>query len=61
MSVSGADTTTISNLTPSTKYIVQVAATNDVGTGDYSDPVTTNTDGMTDIKWLMLILQYYHH
>ena len=45
MSVSG-DNATISNLAPSTKYIVQVAAMNDAGTGEYSDPVTTNTDGM---------------
>ena len=45
MSVSGANVT-ISNLAPSTKYIVQVAAMNDAGTGEYSDPVTTNTDGM---------------
>ena len=45
MSVSGANTT-ISNLTPSTEYKVQVAATNDAGTGDYSSPITTNTDGM---------------
>ena len=45
ISVSGANVT-ISNLAPSTKYIVQVAAMNDVGTGEYSDPVTTNTDGM---------------
>ena len=45
MSVSG-DNATISNLAPSTKYIVQIAAMNDAGTGEYSDPVTTNTDGM---------------
>ena len=40
------DNVTISNLAPSSKYIVQVAAMNDAGTGEYSDPVTTNTDGM---------------
>ena len=45
MSVSG-DNATISNLASSTKYILQVAAMNDAGTGEYSDPVTTNTDGM---------------
>ena len=45
MFVSG-DNVTISNLASSTKYIIQVAATNDAGTGEYSDPVTTNTDGM---------------
>ena len=43
------DNVTISNLAPSTKYILQVAAMNDAGTGEYSDPVTTNTDGMKDI------------
>ena len=48
MSVSG-DNVTISNLAPSTKYVIQVAAMNDAGTGEYSDPVTTNTDGMREI------------
>ena len=38
--VSGADTTqtTISGLTPSTTYSIEVAAVNSVGAGMYSDP-----------------------
>ena len=45
--VSGASQTetTISNLMPSTTYTVEVAAVNSAGTGNYSDPLTTRTDG----------------
>ena len=40
MSVSGGSVTeaTISGLTPSTTYSIEVAAVNSVGTGAYSDP-----------------------
>ena len=42
--VSGTQTT-ISNLMPSTNYSFEVAAVNGVGTGNYSYPLTTRTDG----------------
>ena len=43
MSVSGSSVTeaTISNLTLSTNYTIQVAAVNSAGTGVYSDPPIT--------------------
>ena len=46
MSVSGATTTqiTISGLTPSTNYSVQVAAENAGGIGVYSNPVFEHTN-----------------
>ena len=47
-SVSGGATTegsTISGLTPSTSYSIEVAAVNSVGTGEYSSSITTETDG----------------
>ena len=49
MTVSGASTTqtTITGLNPSTTYSIQVAAVNSAGTGEYSDPITAMTDGMT--------------
>ena len=41
----GGDVTqvTISDLTPSTTYSIQVAAVNSEGTGPYSDLITINT------------------
>ena len=36
---------TISGLTPSTEYSVQVAAVNNAGTGSYSSPNTIMTTG----------------
>ena len=49
MTVSGSNTTeaTITNLIPSTMYIVQVAAINDAGDGVYSDPPTASTNDST--------------
>ena len=45
MSVSGGSVTevTISGLTPSTTYSIEVAAVNNAGTGVYSDPVIVET------------------
>ena len=45
--VSGGSVTeaTISSLMPSTTYSIQVAAVNNVGIGEYSDPITVETDG----------------
>ena len=37
--------TVISDLVPSTEYWIQVAAVNNVGTGDYSTDVVQETDG----------------
>ena len=37
---------TISGLTPSTEYIVSVAAVNSQNTGPYSDDIVTSTSGM---------------
>ena len=44
-SVSGGATTeaTISGLTPSTSYVVAIAAVNSAGTGVYSEPLTVET------------------
>ena len=49
MTVSGSNTTeaTITNLIPSTTYIVQVAAINDADDGVYSDPLTASTNDST--------------
>ena len=43
--VSGGATTnaTISGLTPSTSYVIEVAAVNSAGTGVYSEPLTVET------------------
>ena len=48
MPVSGAGTTqtTISGLTPSTTYSIEVAAVNSAGTGVYSDPTNQLTQGL---------------
>ena len=45
MTVDGASTTqtTISGLSPSTTYSIQVGAVNSAGTGVYSDPETAET------------------
>ena len=51
MTVSGSNTTeaTITNLIPSTMYIVQVAAINDADDGVYSDPsLTVSTNDSTE-------------
>ena len=37
--------TTISGLTPSTNYTIEVAAVNGFGTGPYSESITQETDG----------------
>ena len=46
-SVSGGATTeaTISGLTPSTSYSIEVAAVSSAGTGEYSSSITAETDG----------------
>lgn len=36
---------TITQLNPSTQYIIKVAAQNFVGTGEYSHPITVKTKG----------------
>ena len=41
---------TISDLTPSTNYTVQVAAVNSAGVGDYSVPIIVNTESKSDFK-----------
>ena len=42
---------TISDLTPSTNYTVQVAAVNSAGVGDYSDPpIIVNTESKSDFE-----------
>ena len=48
MPVSGAGTTqtTISGLTPSTTYSIEVAAVSSAGTGVYNDAITAHTKGM---------------
>ena len=46
MTVSGSNA--IINVTPSTMYIVQVAAINDAGDGVYSDPLTASTNDSTE-------------
>jgi len=45
MNVSGSATTnaTISGLTPSTSYVIEVAAMNSAGIGVYSEPLTVET------------------
>ena len=45
MYVSGGATTnaTISGLTPSTSYVIEVAAVNSAVTGVYSEPLTVET------------------
>ena len=45
MNVSGGVTTeaTISGLTPSTSYVIDIAAVNSAGTGVYSEPLTVET------------------
>ena len=44
-SISGGGTTeaTISELTPSTSYVIDIAAVNSAGTGVYSEPLTVET------------------
>ena len=39
------ETTTISGLTASTNYSIEVAAVNSAGTGVYSSPISVETDG----------------
>ena len=48
ISVSGADVneTTASSLMPSTNYSIEVAAVNSAGIGPYSDPISTETEGI---------------
>jgi hypothetical protein len=42
----GINQTSISGLIPSTEYWIQVAAVNSAGTGDYSDFIVQETDGV---------------
>ena len=55
--VSGGGTrqTTISGLTPSTDYTIQVAAINDAGTGPYSNGMVQRTAG----QWMMTVRVLY--
>ena len=50
-SVSGGATTeaTISGLTPSTNYSIEVAAVNSVGVGSYSNSITVETDSESSL------------
>ena len=45
-------TTTLSNLSPSTAYSIEVAAVNDGGTGEYSEPLIEET---LPSKWIKII------
>ena len=45
-------TTTLSNLAPSTAYSIEVAAVNDGGTGEYSEPLIEET---LPSKWIKII------
>ena len=45
-------TTTLSNLSPSTAYSIEVAAVNDGGTGVYSEPLIEETPPS---KWINII------
>ena len=50
VSVSGSATeTTISGLTPSTEYTIEVAAVNSVSTGPYSDARVVLTESMYNV------------
>ena len=46
MNVSESETTTISNLMPSTNYSIQVAAINNAGTGNLSAIIFSLTQGI---------------
>ena len=52
VSVSGGATTetTITGLTPSTTYSIEVAAMNTINTGEYSDSLSVITEGKTIFK-----------
>ena len=57
MNTTGVDggsvmTTTLSNLAPSTAYSIEVAAVNDGGTGEYSEPLIEET---LPSKWIKII------
>ena len=56
----GGDVTqvTISDLTPSTTYSIQVAAVNSEGTGPYSDLITINTPDSELYYRLISIMNY---
>ena len=45
----GASQTTISGLTPSTEYSIDVAAVNSAGTGDYSNVIMQLTQGIVSL------------
>ena len=45
--------TTITGLTPSTTYYIQMAAETSAGTGVYSDPLTTETPDSECVFWLL--------
>ena len=62
-SVSGGSVTetTISNLTPSTTYNIQVAAVNDADTGDYSNTISIMTSGIMyhrQYRWIKIHIFY---
>ena len=48
----GSVMTTVSNLSPSTVYSIEVAAVNDGGTGEYSEPLIEET---LPSKWIKII------
>ena len=43
-------TVTIDDLDPLTEYSVMVAGVNSAGTGQFSDPVTVVTEGISELK-----------
>ena len=57
-SVSGDATTkaTISGLTSSTSYVIEVAAVNRAGIGVYSDPLTVETSAAGQSRYLQVVL-----
>ena len=63
VSVGNATEITISNLTPSTTYNVQVAAVNDADTGDYSNIISIMTLGIIcsidGLEYTIIYLLFY--
>ena len=59
ISVPGSDTnqTTLSGLSPSTEYWIEVAAANIAGSGEYSSPIAQQTDGEQDVLLCMFYTQ----
>ena len=50
---------TISDLTPSTNYTVQVAAVNSAGVGEYSVPIIVNTESKSDFEMQQLYMKSF--